>query len=114
MRIGFQLLAASPILAGPFLKIGELAASAAELLRHRRHGRGHVLGRLIDISGQRPGTRRVLPQLPGQECLADTRVTVNVEQETAPLIINGESQILLILDYLPLATDETALLAIPD
>ena len=39
---------------------------------------------------------------------------MNIEQKPAPFIINRETKIFLVLDHLPLATDETALLAAPD
>ena len=39
---------------------------------------------------------------------------MNIEQEPAPLIIDREAEIFLVLDYLSLAADETALLAAPD
>jgi hypothetical protein len=39
---------------------------------------------------------------------------VDVEQEPAALIIDGETEIFLVLDHLLLAADEAALLAAPD
>jgi hypothetical protein len=101
VRIGFQFTAMLLILGGPFLEIAELTAGPAELLRHRGNGRGHVLCRLIDVDGQRSGASRDLPQLPGKECLADTCVAVNIEQEPAAFIINKKFEIFLILDQLP-------------
>ena len=114
VRIGFQLLAALTVLGDPFLEIAEIAASAIELLRHRAHRGGDVIGRLINIGGQRPSTGCDLPQLPGKKCLSDTRVTVNIKQETAPLIINRKSEIFLVLDHLSTAANKATLLPLPD
>jgi len=52
--------------------------------------------------------------LPSQVRLTNSRVTVNVEQEPALIIINRESEVLLVLNHLSLAADETALLTVPD
>lgn len=39
---------------------------------------------------------------------------MNIEQETSPFIIDRETEIFVVLDYLPLAADKTTLLPRPD
>src|SRR5262249_56320728 len=96
------------------LKTVTLAPRGHNPPRKSDKGRGHTPDRPSKKGGHRPGASREPPQLRGKECLADSCVAVNVEQETAPLIINGKSEILLVLNNLSLTANETALLALPD
>jgi len=114
VRIGFQFVATLLIVSRPFLEIAKPAPSAAELFSYSGHGGGDVLHRLVNVGGQRSTTSRNAPELRGKECLAYTRITMDIEQEPAPLIINEKCEILPVLDHRPLPADETALLTFPD
>jgi hypothetical protein len=102
------------VLSRALLELAQPGTPASELLCHGNHGGSHVFNGLVSVSSQGTASGRNLLELPSQVRLTDSRVTVNVEQEPALIIINRESEVLLVLNHLSLAADETALLTVPD
>src|SRR5258708_24862165 len=110
MRVGFQLPTTFLIHGDTFLKLDQWSAATPKFARNRRHDGGQVINLFVSVGGERTAVACDLPQLLGQMGLPDSRIAMNVEQESAPLVINRQPQVVLILSYLRVTIREDFLL----
>ena len=110
--IRLQFVATLLVLICAFLKVAKTGAATRKLLRYESHGGGHIVNRLVNVSSQGAARDGDLLQLSSQVRLTDPSIAMNVEQKAAPIIVNREPQVLLVLNHLSMAPDEATLLAI--
>ena len=94
---GFELVSVLLIGSGALLEVAQPGTAPAELLSHGAHDRYHAIEGLVRVGGQGAAVAGDLLKLLGQIRLADPRITVNVEQESAPFIIEREAKVLFVL-----------------
>jgi hypothetical protein len=87
----------------------ELRCAASLRLKSSAIADKPILDRLVNVGGHRSSISRDLPQLPGEERLANTCIAMDVEPKPTSLVVNGKPEVLPVLDHLCLAADEPAL-----
>src|SRR5258706_3807530 len=97
MWVGFQPLTTFLIHGETFIKLDQRSAATPKFARDCRHDGGQVINLFVSVGGERTAVAGDLPQLLGQISLPDSRLAMNVEQESAPLIINRQPQVVLVL-----------------
>src|SRR5258708_3516268 len=110
MSVGFQLPTTFLIHGETFIKLDQRSAATPKFAADCRHDGGQVINFFVSVGGKRTTVACDLPQLLGQISLPDSRIAINVEQESAPLIINRQPQVVLILSYLRVTIWEDFLL----
>lgn len=64
-----------------------------EPVRDHGHGLRRAADSVVDVRGEGPALLGDLLQLPYQERLSDTGVAVHVEEEAAPLVLDGQVEV---------------------
>jgi hypothetical protein len=114
IRVGFELAPAPSVNSGALLELIQPDAFSPERLRDGRHDSSRVCGGLVNVGGNASAANGNLPEPLRKISLPYTGIAMNIKEEAAPLVVCRQTKIVLKLDHLPLATDETTLLPASD